>query len=352
VNNGSFTRSVRWSACWAGLLACWGCSNGLAGYNLARLVQPVGQVCQTRSPSCLWVDYPSGSSGTTWLSGVPPPWELWPSIEIPAFLRKVRRVKRRLAPVLIWSLVLSLGLGSGILLASHRDIWFEKRVQVVVPGQLVRGAWQRPGPLRRIISREAIKTIVTLTAINSADPKFHEQAEVVRETGVRWVVVPMRGSRATPEQMALAADLLADPARQPVFFHCVAGHHRTSLAHAAYLIRHRGYTADQAWQAVSRLQWARPDSVVDRNDRFLIEEFARVQRSLAPSSEQGVWEIGHEAWPHATGQVVRKADGARSSVSLDVDRLESGDVQLRGPSAGTDLPIGTDVSARTSANPS
>ena len=27
----------------------------------------------------------------------------------------------------------------------------------------------------------------------------------------------------------------------------------------------------------------------------------------------------------------------------DVDRLESGDVQLRGPSAGTDLPIGTDV---------
>ena len=276
-----------------------------------------------------------------------------PPIGNPGFPRKVRRVKPRLAPILILSLVLALVLGSGIMLVLRRDLWFEKRVHVVVPGQLVRGAWQRPGPLRRIISREAIKTIVTLTAINSADPKFREQAEVVRETGVRWVVVPMRGSRATPEQMALAADLLADPACQPVFFHCVAGHHRTSLAHAAYLIRHRGYTADQAWQAVARLQWARPDSAVDRNDRFLIEEFARVQRSLAPSREQGVWEIGHEAWPHATGQVVRKADGAGCGVSRgDVDRLESSDVQLRDHSAGTDLPIGTDVPKRTAANPS
>jgi len=259
-------------------------------------------------------------------------------------------VKQPFSRVLIWGVLLALGLGSGIFLVMHRDSWFEKRVYVVVPGRLVRGAWQRKGPLRRIISREAIKTIVTLTAINSADPKFRDQAEVVQDTGVRWVVVPMRGSRATPEQMALAADLLADPACQPVFFHCVAGHHRTSLAHAAYLIRHRGYTADQAWQAVSRLQWARPDSAVDRNDRFLIEEFARVQRSLVPSREQGVWEIGHEAWPHATGQVVRSANGACTGVSLDVDLLESGDVQLRGPSAGPDLPIGTDVPRRTAAS--
>ena len=69
------------------------------------------------------------------------------------------------------------------------------------------------------------------------------QAKVVTEMGVSWLFVPMRGSTATLEQMAEAADLLADPGRQPVFFHCVAGHHRTSLAHAAYLIRHRGWSA-------------------------------------------------------------------------------------------------------------
>jgi protein tyrosine phosphatase (PTP) superfamily phosphohydrolase (DUF442 family) len=249
-------------------------------------------------------------------------------------------------------LVLALSLGVGLFVALNRDTWFEKRVWIVAPRQLVRGAWQRPGPLRRIISRETIRTIVTLTAINSSDPKFREQAEIVRQTGVRWIVIPMRGSRATPEQMALAADILADPASQPVFFHCVAGHHRTSLAHAAFLIRHRGYTADEAWQEVASLQWARPDSIVDRNDRFLIEEFARVQRSLTPARDQGAWEIGHEAWTRAKGQVVRKTDGAGSGGSHDMDRLESGDLQLRGTEAGTDLPIGPDVAKRAPANSS
>ena len=99
---------------------------------------------------------------------------------------------------------------------------------------------------------------MTLTAINRDDPKYVGQAKVVSQTGVDWIIVPMRGSTATLEQMAEAADLLADPARQPVFFHCVAGHHRTSLAHAAYLIRHAGYTGGAAWQDVAGLPWARP----------------------------------------------------------------------------------------------
>jgi protein tyrosine phosphatase (PTP) superfamily phosphohydrolase (DUF442 family) len=262
-------------------------------------------------------------------------------------------VNRRLVSRLILGSCLGAGLLCAVLcVAVRRDDWFEKRVKVVDPGHLVRGAWQRPGPLRRIVEREGIKTVVTLTAINSADPKFRDQARVVRKTGIRWVIVPMRGSRATPEQMALAADLLADPARQPVFFHCAAGHHRTSLAHAAYLIRHKGYTADQAWQVVSSLPWARPDSAVDRNDRFLIEEFARVQRSLAPSREQGAWEVGHGTWPQATGQVVHETGGAGPGVPPDVDRVESGHVQLRGSSAGTDLPVGTDVPRSTPENPS
>ncbi len=273
------------------------------------------------------------------------------SLSIAGCMRKGQRLKRPFRRNWFLGMVLALGVATTALLITYRDFWLEKRVQVIVPGQLVRGAWQKPGPLRRIIRREAIKTIVTLTAINSADPKFRDQIGVVRETGVRWVVVPMRGSRATPEQMALAADLLADPACQPVFFHCVAGHHRTSLAHAAYLIRHQGYTADQAWQAISHLHWARPDSVVDRNDRFLIEEFARVQRSLAPSREQGVWEIGHEDRSHPKDQMVRKT-AAGSGDSHDVDHLEPGDVQLRGSSAGTDVPLGTDVAKRTAANPS
>jgi protein tyrosine phosphatase (PTP) superfamily phosphohydrolase (DUF442 family) len=169
----------------------------------------------------------------------------------------------------------TLGLGTALVW----DEVAEKRVAVVEPARLVRGAWQRPWPLRRLIARERIRTIVTLTAINRDDPKYVRQARVVRDAGIAWVLIPMRGSRATLEQMAEAADLLADPQRQPVFFHCVAGHHRSSLVHAAYLIRHRGYTARDAWQVVAALPWSRPGS--DAADRRLIEAFAAAQRAPA-----------------------------------------------------------------------
>jgi protein tyrosine phosphatase (PTP) superfamily phosphohydrolase (DUF442 family) len=157
-----------------------------------------------------------------------------------------------------------------------------KHLRVVVPGQIIRGAWQAPEALQAIITREHIKTILTLTAINRDDPKYVGQAKVVSEMGVRWLFVPMRGSTATVEQMAQAADLLADPESQPVFFHCVAGHHRSSLAHAAYLIRHCGWSAEEAWKEVASLPWARPTATADQNDRALIYKFARVQASTKP----------------------------------------------------------------------
>jgi protein tyrosine phosphatase (PTP) superfamily phosphohydrolase (DUF442 family) len=162
-----------------------------------------------------------------------------------------------------------------------------KRVRVIEPGRLVRGAWQNPGALRTIIDRQRIKTVVTLTAINRDDPKYVGQSAVVSQTGVDWVIVPLRGSTATIEQMARAADLLADSSRQPVFFHCVAGHHRTNLVHAAYLIRHRGLSGDQAWDVIAGLPWTRPGSTADQHDRARIAEFARLQAFSTPSTGQG-----------------------------------------------------------------
>jgi hypothetical protein len=178
------------------------------------------------------------------------------------------------------SVGIALGLAALLagLAAACWDDWFEKRVRTVVPGRLVRGAWQRPGPLRRLLARERVRTVVTLTAINRDDPKYVAQAEALRGTGVDWVIVPMRGSTATLEQLAEAADLLADPARQPVFFHCVAGHHRTSLVHAAYLVRHQGWSAARAWSAVAALPWARPGAPADRDDRRRIDAFAARER--------------------------------------------------------------------------
>ena len=169
------------------------------------------------------------------------------------------------------AVILFVAVGVG-LVAGYRDNLWAKRVVVVVPGRIIRGAWQRPGPLREIVREWQIRTIVTLTAINEDDPKYVDQAEVVRETGVGWKFVRMKGSRATLPEMAEAADLIADPANQPVFFHCVAGHHRSNLAQAAYRIRYEGWSAQKAWAEVAGLGLSRTSRDVE--DHRLIEAFA------------------------------------------------------------------------------
>jgi hypothetical protein len=226
----------------------------------------------------------------------------------------------------------------GVAVPAWKDDLFAKRVRVIDPGRLVRGAWQRPGPLRRLLEREKIRTIVTLTAINRDDPKYVSQERVVRETGVDWVLVPMRGSRATLAQMAEAADLLADPARQPVYFHCVAGHHRTSLVHAAYRIRHEGWSAERAWREVAGLPWARPAH--DTGDRLLIEQFA-ASRYAQPSSRN---EASHARTPDS--EMGRQDDAGDRPGRLGAGGPPALDQQLRSGRAGAGLPLGPDAGAR------
>jgi hypothetical protein len=235
-------------------------------------------------------------------------------------------------------LALGGGAALGLGVAGVWDELIEKRVAMVAPGRLYRGAWQRPWPLRRILARERIRTVVTLTAINRDDPKYVRQARVVRDTGVGWILIPMRGSRATLAQMAEAADLLADPGRQPVFFHCVAGHHRTSLVHAAYLIRHRGFSAEAAWREVATLPWTRPDASADCTDRFLIASFAAAE------------DLDHAQRPHPTPNVGPPDGSGRRAGACRVPRLEPGDGQLRDGPDRPGLPLGTIARGRPGAD--
>ena len=79
----------------------------------------------------------------------------------------------------------------GSILGVKREDWFETRVVAVEPGRIFRGAWQGPGPLRRILARKKIKTVVTLTAINQNDPKYLSQSNVLKKTNVDWILIPM-----------------------------------------------------------------------------------------------------------------------------------------------------------------
>ncbi|WP_169974170.1 fused DSP-PTPase phosphatase/NAD kinase-like protein [Tautonia rosea] len=219
--------------------------------------------------------------------------------------------KRRVVAILVAAILCALAI-------DHRHELFEKRVRVIAPGQLVRGAWQRPWPLRRLIDRERVRTIVTLTAINTHDPKYVMQRKVVDQSGVDWIIVPMRGSTATIDQLAETADLLADPARQPVFFHCVAGHHRTNLALAAYRIRHDGWSAEQAWSELLQFPWTRAEA--DADDLRLIEAFAAVHRGRGK-------ELQHA--PEADLADDLPKPGGSGIVARDPHRLAMDDGQRR-----------------------
>ena len=55
------------------------------------------------------------------------------------------------------------------------------------------------------------------------------------------------------DRLEEAAAAVADPANQPVFFHCHHGINRASMVHMAYRMLYSGYTIDQAEAEVADL---------------------------------------------------------------------------------------------------
>lgn len=90
-----------------------------------------------------------------------------------------------------------------------------------------------------------VKTVINLT---SDDAQPNEKA-LAEQAGMTYVQIPMTMHRA-PTQLQLAEffRVVDDPARQPVFVHCVGGKHRTGVMTAAYRMAENHWTADQAFK--------------------------------------------------------------------------------------------------------
>src|SRR5262249_31070317 len=123
------------------------------------------------------------------------------------------------------------------------------------------------------------------------------------------------------------------------------GHHRTSLAHAAYLIRHESYSAEQAWHIVSSLPWSRPTAPADRIDKALIEEFARVQPSIRRRAKKATREVHDDEEERRAPD--HRGDHAFGRGDCDSDagpgRLGPGQLQLRRGPARPNLSVRTDA---------
>jgi hypothetical protein len=149
------------------------------------------------------------------------------------------------------------GLAGEQLWRHGRDHIFADQFAVVEPGKIYRGAWQQPWPMRRIVHRYQIKTVLAL-----AHPPDHPLA--VREKamacdlGFQWVHIPIVDLRGTDDwtvindQLDRAAAILANAKNYPIYFHCHHGINRASMVQIAYRTKYCGWTLEQATAEISR----------------------------------------------------------------------------------------------------
>jgi len=123
-----------------------------------------------------------------------------------------------------------------------RDYVLIENLQTVEAGSIFRGAEQKTWPLRRLIKKLGIRTVVCLV-----NPETNERF-VAEAAGAQWLWIPMGDSSAevTFDALDKLADILAHPSNRPVFFHCRRGVYRSNLGQAVYRMRWCGWTLQQA----------------------------------------------------------------------------------------------------------
>jgi hypothetical protein len=153
-------------------------------------------------------------------------------------------------------LVLLVAVGCEQLWRHGHDYVFPLRFAVVEPGRIFRGGWQKPWPMRQIVQDHQIRTIVAL-AHRETEPLVLQEQALAKELGVAWYHVPIVDDRSLTDvehlfdRLEEAAAIVADPAAQPVYFHCHHGINRASMVQIAYRLLYCGWTLDQACDEVA-----------------------------------------------------------------------------------------------------
>jgi uncharacterized protein (TIGR01244 family) len=97
-----------------------------------------------------------------------------------------------------------------------------------------------------------VKTVINLTS-DDAQPN---EPGLTSQAGMNYVHIPMTMHRPpTQGQLAQFFRVVNDPAKQPVYVHCVGGRHRTGVMTAAYRISTDGWTADRAFKEMKQYKF-------------------------------------------------------------------------------------------------
>ena len=94
-----------------------------------------------------------------------------------------------------------------------------------------------------LAKEKGIRTVICLR-------KFHGSEEEAKKAGLNYVAIPITANiQSTPpsdEQVKLFFETVLDPAKQPVYFHCLHGKDRTGTMAAIYRIEVDGWTSEEA----------------------------------------------------------------------------------------------------------
>lgn len=97
-----------------------------------------------------------------------------------------------------------------------------------------------------------VKTVIDLRG-DDYDPA---EAQLVTSSGLQYVRMPMTTHTApTAEEIAKFLSIVTDPAKQPVYVHCVEGRHRTGVMTAVYRMTVDGWTAARAFDEMKQYKF-------------------------------------------------------------------------------------------------
>jgi protein tyrosine/serine phosphatase len=113
-----------------------------------------------------------------------------------------------------------------------------------VSESLYRGAQPTAGGFREL-KKMGIKTVVNLRS-------FHSDRDEIGETGLAYEHIYMKSWNAEDEETVRFLQIVADPARGPVFVHCKHGADRTGTMCAIYRVAVEEWTPEEAVEEMTQ----------------------------------------------------------------------------------------------------
>ncbi|MBX3393986.1 MAG: dual specificity protein phosphatase family protein [Phycisphaerae bacterium] len=157
-----------------------------------------------------------------------------------------------------------------------------RRFAEVVPGAIYRGGRPTPEQIRDLGRDRHIRTILSLLEDKST-PEDRDRRRAARASNIRLMCIPMPGNgTAEFALLDMAADAIANPSNQPVFYHCAAGKQRSNAVLAAYRLRHCGWTLEQVIDELVE----KYDLEKDGEEKPLMDYLARYASWLAVQQDR------------------------------------------------------------------